>query len=60
MMKVKSTLPNIISPAIMEKCYNNIYVKEGDKSIYRENKDAAHINVNDNDTETTREISEKL
>ena len=53
-VKVKATLPNITSPDIMAECYNIIYVQEVDKSIDRENKDAAHINVNDNDTENTQ------
>ena len=50
MVKEKATLPKITYPDIMEECDNVLYVEEEDKSTDRENKDAAHSNVNEYDT----------
>ena len=60
MMKVKATRPKIKSPAMMEEYDNIIDLEKVNKSIYRENKDSIHINVNENVTETTRDILEEV
>ena len=60
MMKVKATRPKIKSPAMMEEYDNIIDIEKVNKSIYRENKDSIHINVNENVTETTRDILEEV
>ena len=60
LMEVKSICPNITYPAMMEEYDNIIDIEKVNKSIYRENKDSIHINVNENVTETTRDILEEV
>ena len=58
--KRKTTPPNITYPYMMEEWKHILDEEEGEKSIHSENKDAVHINMNENEAETNRYTSEEV